>query len=348
MSLAIPAAVTTVLADPDLPGLASALDPGSIETDLRRAIRPLVSTDARIVSIGSRVLAYKPGRRCVIEYRIGVRRAAIDSSIGVIGKIRARKSGERAFALLRSVWNAGFTADGADGISVPEPVGVMPTVSMWLQRRVAGPTMTALLGRAEAVTLAGRIAEAAHKLHLARVPAAHRHTIADEVRILDRCLADVAAEMPGAAARLARLGDACHRAAAMLPEPAWCGSHRDFYGDQVLVGRARRLFLIDFDLYCEADPGLDIGNFLGHVTEYAVRNFGDASALEPVERALLARFAGLAGSEAEFASRVYAALTVARHVYLSRRIADRRRTTHTLLDLALRRVQAVAAEGGHA
>ena len=348
MTLEVPAAVTVVQTDPDLPGLAYALDPGSFEVDLHRAIRRLVSKDARIVSIGSRVLAYKPGRRCVIEYRIGVRCGAIHSSIGVIGKIRARKNGERAFALLRSVWDAGFTADSADGISVPQPIGVVAAFGMWLQRRVAGPTMTALLAGREAVTFAGPVAEAAHKLHLARVPAAHRHTIADEARILDRCLAEVAAAIPDAAARLARLGDACHRVAAMLPEPAWCGSHRDFYGDQVLVGRGRRLFLIDFDLYCEADPGLDIGNFLGHVTEYAVRHFSDASALEPVERALLTRFAELAGSESAFASRVYAALTVARHVYLSHRIADRRRTTHALLELAVRRVQAVTAEGGHA
>ena len=348
MSLAVPAAVTMVPADPDLPGLAHALEPGGVDIGLRRAIRTLVASDARIVSIASRVLAYKPGRRCVIEYRIGVRRGPIESSIGVIGKIRARKSGERALALLRAVWDAGFIADSADGISVPEPIGVVPAFGMWLQRRVAGPTMTALLAGREAVALVGRVAEAAHKLHLAGVPAAHRHTIADETRILDRCLADVAAAIPDAAARLARLGDACHSAAAMLPEPAWCGSHRDFYGDQVLVDRGRRLFLIDFDLYCQADPGLDIGNFLGHVTEYAVRHCGDGSALEPVERALLTRFAALAGPEAAFASRVYAALTIARHVYLSRRIAVRRPTTHTLLELAMRRVQAVAAEGGHA
>lgn len=348
MALAVPAAVTMPRADADLPGLAAALDPASMEANLRRAARPFLPEDARIVSIGARVLTYKPGRRCVIEYRIGVQRGAVRSWIGVIGKMRARKDGQAAFALLRALRDAGFNAESGDGISVPQPVGVLPALGMWLQSRVAGPTMTARLGRPEAVAVARRVADAAHKLHLAGVPATVRHTVADEARILDRCLADVSTEIPESAGRLARLGDACHRLAAMLPEPAWCGSHRDFYGDQILLGRDRRLFLIDFDLYCQADPGLDVGNFLGHVTEHAVRHFSDASALEPVERALLRRFAELAGPDAEFASRAYAALTLARHVYLSRCRADRARTTHSLIDLAMRRVQAMAAEGGHA
>jgi hypothetical protein len=349
MNLALAAAMTALEADPNLPGLGYALNPECMTTELRRAIRPLVPSDARIVGVRSRVLAYKPGRRCVIAYQVDVRCGAVHSSVGLVGKMRARKNGERAYALLRTMWDAGFAADSADAISVPQPIGVVAACGMWLQRHIDGPTLTMRLARPDGVSLAERVADAAHKLHRAHVPAAHRHTIADEVRILDRCFADVAAAMPDLAARLARLADACHRIAAVLPEPAWCGSHRDFYSDQLLLDRDQRLFVIDFDLYCEADPGLDVGNFLGHVTEHALRHCGgDASALEAVEHALQRRFGQLAGSDAAFASRAYAALTIARHVYLSRRHADRHHTTRALLTLAEERVQAIAAEGGHA
>jgi hypothetical protein len=348
MNLTLAAAVTALEADPNLPGLAYALNPEYMGAELRRAIRPLVPSDARIASVRSRVLAYKPGRRCVIAYEVELRCGAAQLSVGIVGKMRARKNGARACALLRTMWDAGFAADSADAISVPEPMGVVAACGMWLQRRIDGPTLTLRLARPDAVALAERVADAAHKLHLAGVPAAQRHTVADEVRILDRCFAAVAQAMPELAARLARLADACHRIGAMLPEPAWCGSHRDFYSDQLLLDRDRRLFLIDFDLYCEADPGLDVGNFLGHVTEHALRHCGDASALDAVERALQLRFGRLAGSDAAFASRAYAALTIARHVYLSRRSADRHHTTGALLTLAEERVQAIAAEGGHA
>ena len=339
---------TPATTEPDLPGLADALDPARIEAELGPAIRTLVPADAEVGLVRLRVLAHKPRRRCVIAYQFDVRRGGSHSSLHVIGKIRRRKSGENACTLLRALRASGFATDSADGISVPEPIGVVRAFGMWVQHRVEGSTMSELLTRADASALARRVAEAAHKLHRAGVPASRRHPMADELAILDRCFVDVVAAIPETAGRVARLAGACERAAATLPEPAWCGSHRDFYSDQVMVNRGKRLFLIDFDLYCDADPGLDVGNFLGHVTEYALRRCGDASALDGVERALHARFGELAGPDAARSARVYAALTLARHVYLSHRIADRRSATDALLTLAQARVSAVIAEGGHA
>ena len=344
----MPTADIALHADPDLPGLAHALDPTRAEVEVGQAIRPLVPEGAHVTLLETRVLAHKARRRCVMAYQFDVRCGTDRSRLAVIGKIRARKDGVHAYRQLRSVWDSGFAVDSDDGISVPEPIGVVPAFGMWLQRSVEGPTLTNLLAGPDGVSLARRTAEAAHKLHRAGIASIHRHTIADELHILDRCFAGVAVAIPEFASRLVRLADACHRVGATLPAPAWCGSHRDFYSDQVVVDRNGRLFLVDFDMYCEADPGLDIGNFLGHVTEYSLRCCGDARALEPVERALERRFGELAGESARVAARAYAALTVARHVYLSTRVADRHRTTASLLDLAERRMLAFTAEGGSA
>ena len=46
------------------------------------------------------------------------------------------------------------------------------------------------------------------------------------------------------------------------------------------------LWLIDFDLYCLGDPGLDAGNFIGHVTEQALRQYGDAHRLARFEQGM--------------------------------------------------------------
>jgi thiamine kinase-like enzyme len=99
-----------------------------------------------------------------------------------------------------------------------------------------------------------------------------------------------------------------------------------------------RLWLIDFDLYCTGDPALDVGNFVGHLTEEALRTRGDAAALADCECAMQERFGTHAGFSALEAARVYALLTLARHVYLSTQIPHRHSLTIPLLDLCEDRI----------
>src|SRR5256712_7362784 len=207
---------------------------------------------------------------------------------------------------------------------------------MWLQRKVPGRPATDLLAAPVGVALARKIAEAAHKLHRAAVPADRRHTMADELRILHECLPTVARLESRWAGRIERLLDASTRLGAATPEPALCGIHRDFYADQVIVD-GERLFLLDFDLYCEGDPALDIGNFLGHVTEQSLRTLGDAGALADREQAMEERFVALSGA-APAAVRAYATLTLVRHVYLSTLFPERRPLTQPLIELCEERL----------
>ncbi|MDQ3927841.1 MAG: hypothetical protein M3328_01710, partial [Chloroflexota bacterium] len=110
------------------------------------------------------------------------------------------------------------------------------------------------------------------------------------------------------------------------------GIHRDFYADQVIAS-GERLYLLDFDLYCEGDPALDTGNFLGHIKEQSIRTLGDPYALRDVEEAHEERFVELHGEGVRRAVRVYTALTLVRHVYLSTLFPERRRSTQTILEL---------------
>ena len=187
------------------------------------------------------------------------------------------------------------------------------------------------------MTLARRIAEAVHKLHQARVPTDRRHTIADELRILRGCLPTVARLETRWAERIERLLDACGRLGAATPDPILRGIHRDFYADQVIVD-GPRLYLLDFDLYCEGDPALDVGNFLGHVTEQSLRTQGCPGALVEVERGMEERFVELSGEATRPSLRAYAMLTLVRHVYLSTLFPDRRQTTGSLLELCEERL----------
>ncbi|MEZ5101800.1 MAG: phosphotransferase [Thermoleophilia bacterium] len=316
--------------DPALPTLAAALDPGVVGP----ALASLPALDGAGPLVAIRVVRHKPGRRCVVAYDL--------ADYGrVYGKLRRHRSGASAYRLLQALRAAGL--DGAGhGIAVPEPVGHVRELRLWLQREAPGREATELVEGAVGLRVAGRVAEAADELHRAGVPASRRHGVADELLILRERLCDVAVEEPSLGPRLGRLYVACERAGAGLVGHPERGIHRDFYADQVLVA-GDRLTLVDFDLYCIGDPALDIGNYLGHVTELALRRTGSAAAYAPVEAELLGSFARRAGGDAARRARAWAALTVARHVFLSTRIAGRGHTTLPLIELAERRLAEAAA-----
>ena len=325
--------------DAALPALKFALDPFEAKEEFKRRLPGLAGEDGLVLLRGIRVIRHKPGKRCVIEYDVKVERDGLRSQrITLIGKIRARRYGNEAFRLLEMIWQAGFQSESPDGISVPQPIGVLPKLQVWLQRKVPGVLAGELLAGPDGIDLARRIAKAIHKLHCARVPTDRTHGMADELRILHEHLPLVTETKPHLTKRIDRVLAACDQLGATVPVPRFCGIHRDFYPAQVMVHGAR-LYLLDFDLYCQGNPALDIGNFLGHVIEQSMRSFGDPAALADRERALEDRFVELAGENTRHAIHVYTTLTLVRHIYLSTRFPDRLPFTERFLELCEKRLE---------
>jgi hypothetical protein len=325
--------------DPEMPSIAPALDPDESQRQFEHRLEHLAGEDGHLRLREIRVTRYKPRRRCVIEYDLEIEGPnAPSDAITLLGKVRVRRYGKSGYRLLNAFWNAGFDANASDGISVPEPVGTVSKFRMWLQRKVPGRAATDLLAEPGGAELARWIAEAAHKVHRAGVPTERRHTMADELRILHERLPVVGREEPQWTGRIERLLKACDRVGAATPQPQPCGIHRDFYADQVIVDGSR-LHLIDFDLYCEGDPALDIGNFLGHTTEQSLRTSGDPGALAELEEALEERFVELSGEKVRPAVRSYKTLTLARHIHLSTLFPERRPFTESLLLLCEERLE---------
>src|SRR5574341_557156 len=325
-----------------MPSLAAALDATEAQRQIASNRLARLAGERGFIRLRAiRVTRYKPERRCVIEYDVLVERQQTPvEEVTLIGKVRAKRFGMSGYHLLSAIWDAGFAADSPDGISVPEPLGTIAKFRMWLQRKVPGSVATDLLadlGGPGATTLARRIAETAHKLHRAGIATERRHTMADELRILRECLWRVMRAEPPLKGRIVRLLDKCERVGAATPNTDVCGIHRDFYADQIIVSGSR-LYLIDFDLYCEGDPGLDVGNFLGHITEQSLRTLGDPSALSDVERELEERFVELEGAGTRAAVQTYSKLTLARHIYLTTLFPERRAYTKDLLELCEERL----------
>jgi Ser/Thr protein kinase RdoA (MazF antagonist) len=160
-----------------------------------------------------------------------------------------------------------------------------------------------------------------------------RWTLADEADVLDHALHRATDHLPDAADRLAAVAAiARDRLAALPPVPAR-GLHRDFYFDQVLVD-GDRIWLVDLDLYAGGDPAIDIGNFLAHLDELALRRHGEIAAHAPQAEAFLAGYATLAPLPEAPRIALLRAVSMARHVFLSTRFADRRHITRDLLEHA--------------
>lgn len=326
-----------VITDEAMPTLGLALDPTVVKRQFRRHLSRVTEHVRMIRLLEIRVVRYKPKRRCVIEYDINYPQPDGQvSAVTLIGKIRNGRFGKNGYRLLEQIWEKGFQATNPDGISVPEPIAMIPKLQLWLQRKVAGKEATELLNTNKALNLARRIAEASYKLHSSTVRIEKNHTMDDELQILDQCMNKLCQTHPDLRDRVELLMTKAHQLGKSLSGNRTCGIHRDFYSDQLIVSD-ERLWLLDFDLYCNGDPGLDIGNFIGHITEYSLRTFGDADALLDIETALEEHFIALSGEQIRHSVRIYTLLTLIRHIYLSSLFTERQNFTLQILALCERR-----------
>jgi thiamine kinase-like enzyme len=313
----------SLLADPALAFIAPALNTHWMAPRLETVLGRSLSIHA------IRPLRHKLGRRCLIAYDVALSGAS--EPVTLLGKVRSRGLDQRSYQLQRQLWHSGFDEASADGVSVPEPLGVIPEINMWLQRWVPGRVATALLP--QNVGLARQIAAAIAKLHQANIPARKHHTPADEMCILRSRLPLVLQHYPQWQARTEQVLQASASLAQTLPSVATTGIHRDFYPDQVIVS-GKRLYLLDLDLYCQGDPALDIGNFVAHLSEYSLRQHGHPNAFVNQEMAMIEAFCQLnETTHCRAIIDIYKTLTLVRHIYISTLHPERQATTLPLLHL---------------
>ncbi len=313
--------------DPKMLFLSEALNPNFMTNALANALK---IENLRLSSI--KVKRYKPKRRCLIAYTF--RSESNSESLTVLGKARARSLDKHSYNLQQKLYSSGFDRSSKDGIFVPKPLGLIPKLHMWLQEQVKGCPISQLITKPSSITLLQKVTKAIQKLHETNIPTDREHSMADELAILDDSFNKVAKIHPAWTLRLKQLMKACECLTNSISPMAFKGIHRDFYHDQ-LLSDGSGLYLLDLDLYTKGDPALDVGNFVGHLTELAVR-MGDAHVLNNQEIAMENAYAELAGEESRSRVQVYKILTLARHIYISILFPERKAFTEDLLELCER------------
>src|SRR5438045_1835999 len=96
-----------VLADEKMPFLRSALEPSIAQKHLGELCGRWAGNPGRVELRAIRVLRYKPGRRCLIEYELAPAHSS-SHPLFLVGKIRAKGLDRKTFELQRILWQGGF------------------------------------------------------------------------------------------------------------------------------------------------------------------------------------------------------------------------------------------------
>ena len=269
----------------------------------------------------------RPGRRALIAYR----GRTPDGPFEVYGKLRAKGLDRRTPSLHRRLTKAGFDGE----VGVPEALGLLPEVGVWLQERVRGRLLTELLDAPDTVPVraAGRALARLHGLDPGRIGDAPEWAMRDELAVMRDALDRAAAARPGLRPTLAALGAELVAKAEALPPGPRRGIHRDFYPDQVIVAPGK-VWLLDLDLFSLGDPAIDIANFIAHLREYALRR--DAAPPHAHEDAFLSGYAQIAPLPDAGRLDVLARVSLARHVWIAQRVAGRGHVVEKVISLLAR------------
>ncbi|MEM7313854.1 MAG: phosphotransferase, partial [Planctomycetota bacterium] len=273
----------------------------------------------------------KPGRRALLRFQFN---DSTGASRIVLGKTRKKMLDLIAVDIQQQIRRCVANNDKSV-LQVASPKGIVPRWNMWLQSVVPGTPLKLDRDQPASTETAHRIGRALAELHGLDVLANRTHSFADESAILVEQLQAVAAKRTKWAAAIERIAAFCTKRlehhAQNHDESALTMIHRDFHPGQIILDQSKVGF-VDFDLAAIGHPLIDVANYIAHLREFSIRKLNDATALAEQEQAFLAGYKSMHNAAISFdllSDLVLASL--ARHIAISRRIEERRKSTRHII-----------------
>ncbi len=296
--------------------------------------------DAVVVDIVAK--RHKPGRRCLIEFRLETQSG---SQFAIIGKASANKLKRKTVLHQQTLYDRyGFGKDIDDATRVPRILGTAKKWNMWFQDWIDARTCGELCEAENTSGLPVRIAAAIWKLHRCQYDPGRQHQISDERAILTDRLEKYQKQSPENERRIEKIIRQCGSLCDALAPAATVLLHRDFYHDQVLLSEDRT-WLVDLDLIALGNPAIDVGNFLAHLTELGIRRHNNAEHYRQLEDHLETEYLRLNPSCSSRSIEICKTLTLARHIFISHQIDDRRPITESIIKSVEHRLKECALRG---
>lgn len=251
--------------DPLLPGVREAISPARMAPRLRMK-RPLQC----------RVLSYRPGRRCTIDYA-----DARNPRGSVVGKLYRHRIDTRVTTIQTRIRETLREHDSA--VCIPRIIRRIPELNMTVSQRVLPADRPASFE--QRAVGAGRVLAAVHSMTASRETV---FTPFDELRALDRWL-DLCRALHRLNPTAGRTRHWLERAANRFSAGRRTLIHRDFYDDQLLQS-CDGWALVDFDTAASGDRELDVANYLAHVLWRNIRANQPSSAATATATAFLSSY----------------------------------------------------------
>ncbi|MCV3273339.1 aminoglycoside phosphotransferase family protein [Roseobacter sinensis] len=271
---------------------------------------------------------HKPGQRALVRYEC---QTPAGDACTLLGKMRSKGPDRRTPAMQSALRAAGLDGEGPNKTGVPRVIDIENALALWFMEEVPGTCLRDLQDDGQTQPFFRTGAALGH-FHKSAVVPGRSWSRAQELAVLAHALGKAERMLPSEASRLKELLSQAEDALGDLPAQPPAPIHRDFYPDQVIIDEGL-VWLIDLDLVALGDPAIDVGNFLAHLAEYAIRKTGTADAAEPLQAAFLSGYQSTGFDLPRRSVETMSAISLMRHIYISRRFEDRHHTTSILLNL---------------
>src|SRR5438105_1237187 len=262
---------------------------GAVYSALETAARIYLRDDSwRLIVATAQPVRYKPSSRCVIRYSLLLERATLEGTqqkdVALYGKLYSDP--EHAFACHATLQRLYAEQAQTGPPIIPRPLGAVDTLGLVLSAAVpaskegefvlAQPGFHVLRPRvlrgdsgevedtiipSEALRMT---AAALARLHTSALRSGSPRTGVEEAKRVEERAALIAASNPEQAERTQQLGHQLATLLKTLQSDAYRPAHGGFKPSQLLFSR-HRVFMVDLDGFCLADPALDVGYFLAYL-----------------------------------------------------------------------------------
>ncbi|HET7080854.1 MAG TPA: ATP-binding cassette domain-containing protein, partial [Chloroflexia bacterium] len=264
--------------DGQLPTLIGATDRERVVEILRETLPDALMGDFEVEDCRIEPGHYGRMHRCVFRYYVHGRRAGSDEPETqlVYGKVADDGSGALTGPVIAALRERVLDSSSPYHFNIPHALGYRPDLQLLLLEAIPGaPQVAPLLAarlRGEDARVGTTTLEDMHEacariavaLHTSGIKLGRRRTFDDEMTVLRDGFAAMRTVSPELAAQLQGWLDRLAVVAEQSDAMPLCFSHGDFTYTQ-LIFDGTSSGLVDFDTVCQAEPAIDLGQFLAYL-----------------------------------------------------------------------------------
>jgi hypothetical protein len=251
--------------DPDLIGLPLMVNSGKILA-LAQATPEKFGLNQPPVAIAAEMTKYVPGMRCGYIYRMALAASnshGANSSWAVYGKAYREDDGEKAYAIMKQIWESAACRRG--DLVIPQPYSYDSERQILWQEALSGQSFAKIAETipdlpAVAEEIGGRLAA----FHGTRLQLPVEMTFDFQVEKARQAVEAITRTFPEHAKYCAAAGQKLLAAAARLGPGLVTPVHASFKFSHIFA-TAKGVAFIDFDGANLGDPGHDLGRFIAHL-----------------------------------------------------------------------------------